>query len=190
MHEDNHADELDRLIDQALSSYGAEPPAHLETKIVAESRSTPMLVKKSASARWVSIASGIAAAVIAAFLLIHDQGHSSNNSDQVASGSKKISIASSKATPTTRPGAIHSQAVSVRLHRPHPSIAKAAYPEAPLTDQEQMLMDLAAHHPNEARQLISLDGQETKPITITPLSVQPISTEPLKIAALRIEPLP
>ncbi len=190
MHEDNHDDELDNLIDQALASYGAEPSADLEVKIIAKARTTPMLLKSRNVTGWIGAASGIAAAVIVAFLLIHDQGHPRKNSDQVASGSKEISNASSKATPTARPGAIHSQAVSARVHRPHPAIAKTAYSEAQLTDQEQMLIDLAAHHPNEARQLISLDGQETKPITITPLSVQPISTEPLEIAALRVEPLP
>ena len=49
MHEDDRVDELDSLIDQALASYGAEPSANLEAKIILVS-----------SAKWAGKESGCA----------------------------------------------------------------------------------------------------------------------------------
>ena len=64
-----HTEDFDSLIDQALTSYGTEPAQGLEAKIIAEVRSSPTLVKKNISSKWVRIASCIAAAGIVAVLI-------------------------------------------------------------------------------------------------------------------------
>lgn len=190
MLEDNHDDELDSLIDQALSSYGAEPSMKLEEKIIAEARSGPMLVKNRVAARWLGIGSGIAAAGLAGVLLLHhEQGRQVKMPDQMAVASRTLPFASSEATRLSQAATINAHTVSLRLHHPHSVVAKQAETQAALTDQEQMLVELVARHPDEARQLVDLVGQEAKPLTIEPLPVGPISSEPLKIAALHIEPL-
>ena len=183
-----HIEDFDSLIDQALTSYGIEPAQGLEAKIIAEVRSSPVLVKKKASAKWLRLGSGIAAAGLVAVLLIHNEERPGTKPDQTSETSRAISAAPSIATSLAQPETIHSHAVSLTHRRPHAAMVRTASSAAGLTDQEKLLVELAAHHPNEARQLVSIVGQE-KPLTIEPLSVQPISTETLKIAALRIEPL-
>lgn len=195
MHEDNHADELDRLIDQALSSYGAEPPAHLETKIVAESRSTPMLVKKSAPARWVSIASGIAAAGLLGSFLMHDTVRQvrQTTAQQDRQGLAQQEPVRLKQTKLAKPlSSAHLEKATAAVHHPvvERNERKTAYTEAPMTAQEERLVSLALHHPELLRPFFATENKEAMPLSFPLVPTPPIISEPIKIEAIKTEPLP
>lgn len=183
-------DNLDSLIDQALPSYGNEPSASLEAKIIAAANARQTLVRKNTPTRWIGIASTIAAAGLVALMLIRSYGDSGTVPDQRSVADRGFPIAPASLAAVHQPKTIRSLQVPSKPHRFRSMKAGNVDSSAPLTDQEEVLLDLATNHPAEARQLVSLNGEEAKPLRVEPLALQPIPTEPLKFAALKIEPLP
>ncbi len=179
-----HENKLDSLIDQALITYAPESTTNLEDRIIANTRFTPTLVKETISAKWAGVMSGIAAAGIVAFVFLHNQSPQPLK-DHAFSGSQE---SRSVARPVQPMVAARQQIIPVKHHQPSAHAKKPADSEL-ITEQEQMLVELATQHPDQARQLVGINERDAEPLSIDPLTVRPIATEPLKIAALQIEPL-
>ena len=184
---DNHNDELDNLIDQALASYGTEPSAGLEAKIIAAARSTPVLVRMTPSTLWSRTACGVAAASILAVLLLHDAG-TSQQPGEVAPTARPRSIMARQQVqinpnPAGEPVAFepHWQSRSETRSRVRP---KTDYTAPGMTEEERMLAELASQHPQQTLSLIAMNEEQSHPLTVEPIRTQPLKIEPIHIDSL------
>ena len=180
-------DDLDNLIDQAVSSYGAEPPAGLEAKIIAEVRSTPMLMKKGAHAKWVRVASGIAAGGLVAALLLHlERTQTSPFENRMTAAQKAHAL---PAIPIAVESHTHAR-VAVKVVSIRVPGLRSTYHQPALTEQELLLASLAAEHPKQALEWNETKQKKSEPLAVAPLSGSPMGTEPVELEAIVIAPLP
>jgi hypothetical protein len=172
MHDDR---ELDELLDRALTSYvDQEPEPSLRGRIYARTIETARPIR-----RWLlGTAAACAAALLVAFLL-HPATHSSL--PELPAPSVHTSSASTPESPasiTTSPqqmGHPHAVLTAHRIRRnERPALARSAsFPSpSPLTAEESILLNFAAKHPEQARQILAAPA--TGPIENAPLAIAPI----------------
>jgi hypothetical protein len=160
-------DELDNLIDHALSGYAsAEPLAGLEGRVLTRVRTAA----RSRGRRWVWVL-GALASVLAAILIV-----------LFASKPRPVPVANVERPPVPvesapAPVAVVQQSGS----RPATSRRRAASPHvlpkreqfptiSPLTSEERMLVEMAESHPQELL-VRPVEQIEIKPIQIAPLQI-------------------
>jgi hypothetical protein len=171
MHDDC---ELDELLDRALPSYvDQEPEPSLRARIYARTIETAPRPMR----RWLlGTATACAAALLVAFLL-HPATHSSlpelpPSSVHTSSASAPDSHTAA-ATPSrqmVRPRAV----LTAHRRNERPALARSAtFPSpSPLTAEESILLNFAATHPEQARQILA--APSTGPIENAPLAIAPI----------------
>jgi hypothetical protein len=184
-------DHLNELMEQGLASYAAEPSADLASRILMEAQATPVPM----SSRWYMGLAGwgiglTAAAGFLAFSLMHS-GMKGPAQKQLAAHTIPPSAANTH--PPVRNAAI---ARSPRHRSPEmvPRMANAVYVAPPVTEQERLLLTLAANHPKQALELVAMEERETEPLKVEPLTATPLKIElmaraPLDVTPLHIEPL-
>jgi hypothetical protein len=170
MHDDR---ELYELLDRALASYvDQEPEPSLRARIYArtiETAAPPMH-------RWLlGTAAACAATLLVAFLL-HPATHSSI--PELPASSVHTSSASTPESPAsiTSPRQLVRPRAVLTAHRRNerPALARSAsFPSpSPLTAEESILLNFAAKHPEQARQILA--APSTGPIENAPLAIAPI----------------
>jgi hypothetical protein len=152
-------DELDKLIDGALSTYStAEPLAGLEQRILNRARAR--------RARWPWL---LAAVAVAAAILIAVQVRKPESTPFVALAPPPAPVVAPvmPARPLTpsrdRKGAVPHVARTLPKRQVFPT-------ETPLTHEERLLVQLAESHPQELV-IRPADQIEIKPIEIAPLQI-------------------
>jgi hypothetical protein len=174
--------ELDQQIDRALASYAdQEPDPALRTRILARAADAAPRPKRL----WLlaPAATACAAAILIA-LLLHPPAHAPVSQPQNGSS---VATAPESRTPivATAPQKIaHPSPVFVgrRTYRTGLSSPprNASFPSpSPLTAEEKILLNFAAEHPEQARQVLTITAADRAPLDTRPLSIAPI-----RIAAL------
>jgi len=173
-HAVDHYDEreLDELLDCALARYAdAEPDPSLRTRIVARiDGAAPSLGRM-----WLlGLVAACAAALLVA-LLLHPGAR-----PPLPQPPARPSIASApeSSTPVAR-DAIHPRAVLSaqrrrRSERPTLTHSDSFPSPSPLTSEENILVNFAAEHPDQARQVLTSTTQDRAPLDTKPLSIAPI----------------
>jgi hypothetical protein len=172
--------DLDAQLDRALASYAdEEPDPALRTRILARAAEATPRPKRF----WLlAPAATCAAAVLIALLL-----HPPTRSPRLAPAAQPA-IASAPELTAPAPAAprqtVHPHAVLAA--RPTRRSARSAIPRtgsfpspSPLTAEESILLNFAASHPEQARQVLTSAAADR-----APLDTKPLSIEPIHIAAL------
>lgn len=191
----NQDDQLERILDQALSEYRlAEPLAGLEERVLQRLR-VQTEERRIAWWKWGAVAACAAMLAIAAWLGWREHAVPIDVARQPVESRHTVAPSETKAAPQT--SRTVSGSASPRLDRPQATPVRHAgasppsqqtmqaqmenlngvsrdHPQGtPLTDDERALMALAQTHPEALRAI----AQDDRPITITPLSVQPLPFE-------------
>jgi hypothetical protein len=186
-------DDLDRLLDSALSTY-ATPEPGLEDRVlhslasgsgIPSADQRPRLVR-----RWRPWAIAVPIAVALAFIfLLHPRRPAPPvNHAQQARQSQAPSIVT---VPSEPPTARRSPAPARAVHHLYPQASRASqvaitrtlpklniFPSPqPLSPEEQALVAVAAHAPEPVRKsLVDAQAQVDAPITISAIQIQPLQT--------------
>jgi hypothetical protein len=171
---DEHKNELDRLLDQALASYvNQEPDPVLRTRIMANAAEAGPRPKRL----WLlAPAAACAAAALAIAFLYHP-----------ASPAPRPQHSATASTASAPESPIPLSSVPRQTTHPHPALAAhhsrrseqaallrdASFPSpTPLTAQENIVLKFAMEHPAQARQVLTAPA--ARPIENAPLSIAPI----------------
>jgi hypothetical protein len=172
--------DLDALVDEALASYtAAEPDPSLRTRILARAAEAEPSPKRL----WLLAPAAICAAALLIVLLLHPAMRSPRPvpASEPAIASVSQSTAPVTATPRqmVRPSAVLTSRRSRRSE--HAASARtSSFPSpSPLTAEESILLNFAASHPEQARQVLT-----SAAVDRAPLDTKPLSIEPVHIAAL------
>ena len=176
---DEHKNELDTLLDQALASYvDQEPDPALRTRILARAAEAEPGPKRL----WLlAPAATCAAALLIAFLL-HPPERSPRPvpAAEPAIASVSQSPAPVAATPRQMvPRAVLTSRRTRRSEHAAPARTSSFPSPSPLTAEESILLNFAASHPKQARQVLTSAAADR-----APLDTKPLSIEPIHIAAL------
>jgi hypothetical protein len=172
--------ELDELLDRALASYvDQEPEGSLRARIsarLAEAAPRPRRI-------WLLGTVAACAATLLFALLLHPSARSPL--PQPAAGPAIASAPESPASVTAAPRQmVHPPAVfttrrTLRTGRPALT-RRASFPSpSPLTAEENILLNFAARHPEQARQVLTSAAADRAPLDTKPLSIEPIHTAAL-----------
>lgn len=179
MHDDR---ELDELLYRALASYvDQEPEPSLRARIYARTIETVAPPMR----RWLlGTTAACAAALLVAFLL-HPATHSSlpevppsSVHTSIASAPDLHTAAAAQSRQMVRPRAV---LTAHRIRRnERPALARSAsFPSpTPLTAEESILLNFAAKHPEQARQVLAAPSRgpiENAPIVIAPIHIAALS---------------
>lgn len=185
----NDNQQLDNLLDEALSAYrAAEPLAGIEDRVLQRLRLQPA-ERRAAWWKWSAVAACVAMLALAAWLGL--RGHESRG--PVARLQTQVSNVD--VPPETRPAADAPRALTNQHARqpqnripaqvargPRTPMQTAQLDDSgrepaplpqPLTGEERQLLALALAHPDALRSI----SQENQPIAITPLAIQPLPSE-------------
>jgi hypothetical protein len=193
MNQPSHSEDFDQLgnfdqaLDQALSSYAPpEPRPGLERRILAHMQAhaaTQADLPPRRRFRWLWIGAGLATATVALILVLV----------MIPSNCVSCSDANRLARRQPIPPAISASPIEVRLgpparrlHRPplRPVVRPVVAGSTELTQQERLLTQFAAHHPDAA-----LDLAKTAASLSQPISVAPLKSEPIRLQALSVQPM-
>jgi hypothetical protein len=170
---DEHKNELDRLLDQALASYvDQEPDPTLRTRIlarVAEAEPSPKRL-------WLLAPAAACAAAILIALLYHPASPAPlpqpTATASTASAPESPVPVSSVPRQTTHTHPALAAHHSRRSEQPA-LLRDASFPSpTPLTAQENIVLKFAMEHPAQARQVLTAPA--ARPIENAPLSIAPI----------------
>jgi hypothetical protein len=170
---DEHKNELDRLLDQALASYvDREPDPTLRTRIlarVAEAEPSPKRL-------WLLAPAAACAAAILIALLYHPASPAPlpqpTATASTASAPESPVPVSSVPRQTTHTHPALAAHHSRRSEQPA-LLRDASFPSpTPLTAQENIVLKFAMEHPAQARQVLTAPA--ARPIENAPLSIAPI----------------
>jgi hypothetical protein len=175
---DEHKNELDTLLDQALANYvDQEPDPALRTRILARAAEA----EPSPRRLWLLAPAAACAAAILIVLLLHPLARSPRPvpaaEPAIASGSQ--SPAAVPATPRlmVRPRAVLTSRRTRRSERPAIARSKFFPTPSPVTAEETILLRFAQQHPEQAREVLS-------PPPSGPLQIDPVIIAPIQIADL------
>ncbi len=175
---DEHKDELDTLLDQALASYvDQEPDPALRTRILARAAEA----KPSPKRLWVLAPAAACAASILIALLLHPPSRSPHPQPAaepaIASVSQSPAAVPAAPRQMIRPRAVLTTRRTRRSER-SAALRDASFPSpTPLTAQETILLRFAQQHPKQARDVLS-------PPPSGPLQFDPVIIAPIQIADL------
>ena len=171
-------DELNSIIDRALSSYSdVQPLAGLEERVLNRIRASESARRSFGPLRWALALSFIL--VLAAAIAVRTQYRPA--SDMALDDASRRPIAISpldEVTPSHSPIPGKLEQVTRRRHehtlKPLPK--REQFPAAaPITDQERALLTLVERNPVEALNLFAdLKRQVSEPIEIEPLQIKPL----------------
>jgi hypothetical protein len=170
---DEHKNELDTLLDQALASYvDQEPDPALRTRILARAAEAEPSPKRL----WLLAPAAICAAALAIAFLYHPAAPAPRPEPpataSTASAPESPVPVSSLPRQTTHPHPALAAHRSRRSERPA-LLRDASFPSpAPLTAQENIVLKFAMEHPAQARQVLTAPA--ARPIENAPLSIAPI----------------
>ena len=169
--------DLDALVDEALSSYtAAEPDPSLRTRIIAHAAEAAPGQKRL----WLLAPAAACAAALVIVFLLHPSTPASH---------PEPSTATSTASAPAPPAPVKA---IVPMTHPHPALAahstrrkelpalmrNVSFPSpTPLTAQENILLNFAMEHPDQARQVLAAPAS------------RPIENAPLAIASIHIAAL-
>jgi hypothetical protein len=175
---DEHKNELDTLLDQALASYvDQEPDPALRTRILARAAEAEPSPKRL----WLLAPAATSAAAILLALLLHPSARSPR--PQPAAKPAIASVSQSPApVPTAQRQMIRPRAAPTtrRTRRSErPAIARSRFfpTPSPVTAEETILLRFAQQHPEQAREVLS-------PPPSGPLQIDPVIIAPIQIADL------
>jgi hypothetical protein len=177
---DEHKNELDTLLDQALASYvDQEPDPALRTRILARAAEAEPSPKRL----WLLAPAAICAAAFLIVLLLHPAMRSPRPvpAAEPAIASVSQSPAAVPATPRQmiRPPAVLTARRTRRSEHAAPARTSSFPSPSPLTAEESILLNFAASHPEQARQVLT-----SAAVNRAPPDTKPLSIEPIHIAAL------
>ena len=177
---DEPKNELDTLLDQALASYvDQEPDPALRTRILACATEAEPSPKRL----WLLAPAAACAAAILIALFLHPLARSPRPvpATEPAIASVSQSPAAVPATPRQmiRPRAVLTARRTRRSEHAAPARTSSFPSPSPLTAEESILLNFAASHPKQARQVLA-----TAAVDRAPLDTKPLSIEPVHIAAL------
>lgn len=185
----NNNQQLDNLLDQALSAYReAEPLAGIEDRVLQRLRMQP---KESRTAWWKWAALAMCAAVLAFAVWLGSRSHA----PQGPVARQQTQARNVNLPPEAKPAAKTSRAVTNR-HAPQVQIRiqarvslgagtpaqlgrlddnrrESPHMAAPLTGEERQLLALAQSHLDALRAI----SAEDQPIAIAPLTIQPLPSQ-------------
>jgi hypothetical protein len=185
----NDDQQLDKILDQALSEYrDAEPLAGLEDRVLQRLRLQPV-ARRNTSWKWAGIAACAATLAFAAWLGLRGNGPQgpvalpqtqASNADirpLAKPAAQTPRTVTNKRVPLpqiTLPTQIARSAVApMRVAQLDDNERASHHESAPLTGEERQLLALAQTHPDVVRAI----AQEDQPIAITRLTIQPLPSE-------------
>jgi hypothetical protein len=172
---DEHKNELDRLLDQALASYvNQEPDPALRTRILARVAEA----EPSAKRLWLLAPAAACAATIMIALLLHPAMRAPRPvpAAEPAIASVSQSPAAVPATPRQmiRPPAVLTSRRTRRSEHAAPARTGSFPSPSPLTAEESILLNFATTHPQQARQVLTTTAADRAPLVTKPLSIEPV----------------
>jgi hypothetical protein len=182
-------DDLDRLLDSALSTYAA-PDADLEERVLRSLSSERGIVDARRSPhrmrRWLSWAIAIPLAAALGFFLISTPRTPRRAADRAQVNAPQGQVPAAVFVPsessTARPPARTVHQLRRKTRTASDMAANRALPKQnifpspqPLSPEEQFLVAIAAHGPESVRQsLIEAQSKVDAPITISAIEIQPL----------------
>jgi hypothetical protein len=172
---DEHKNELDTLLDQALASYvDQEPDPALRTRILARAAEAEPGPKRL----WLFAPAATCAAAILIALLLHPPARSPRPQPAAkpAIASVSQSPAPVAATPQqiVPPRAVLTSRRTRRSEHATPARTSSFPSPSPLTADESILLNFAARHPEQAREILTSAAADRAPPDTKPLSIEPI----------------
>lgn len=171
------SEELDKILDDALSSYCGESRIGLEARILNRIYAEKAR-RRFASWRWAILIPAFACLVLAVISVWVKQGASSKPSIAIQSTAHAtIPRVSSERAPVVQRKWYPHQRASVVRYRSMPKLEQFPAP-APLTDQERAFMALLERAPNKARELAAVqDAREVQPLQIKEIQIEPLQSD-------------
>ncbi len=184
----NNNQQLDNLLDEALSAYReAEPLAGIEDRVLQRLRLQPG-ERRRLWWKWGAVAACVAMLAFAAWLGL--RGHepqgpvarqqTASNVDvppeakAAAETPRKIASKPAPQPHTNIPAKVaQSAGEPMQVARLDDNGRESPHPPQPLTGEERQLLALARAHPAALRSI----SQADQPISIAPLSIQPLPSE-------------
>jgi hypothetical protein len=170
--ENNHRDDLDRMIDAALPAYSdAEPLAGLEQRVLSRIEIAGSASRRRVWLPWAIAASIVMAAAVSTIALRTKR----RTSPQIAVVMRAPELP--KAPPIQQVRQVSTQ----RPRRPSPKALpkQERFPAiSPITSQERALLALVTQHPAEARQAFAdLQKRNSAPIEIQTIQIRPLLSD-------------
>jgi hypothetical protein len=172
---DEHKNELDTLLDQALASYvDQEPDPALRTRILSRAAEAEPSPKRL----WLFAPAATCAAAILIALLLHPPARSPRPQPAAKPAIASVSQSPAPVAATPRqmvpPRAVLTARRTRRSERPAIARSKFFPTPSPLTAEEKILLQFATEHPEQARQVLTSTAQDRAPLDTKPLSIAPV----------------
>lgn len=170
----NERDELDNLLDRALSSYSVQEPRWgLEERLLNRIRAAGA-ARRFAWLRWAVAIPALACLLVLMFTFRVERDSNSNTPQEVRTAA--IPLDAAPDTLRTNPEIPKPVRRSGAKRLPFPKREQFPAP-APITDEERALMTFVARAPDEAREvLIEARKRDAEPIQIEEIQIEPLQS--------------